>query len=190
MADNILLNSGSGGVVMSTDEILGINHQRAKLVQGVNGINDGDVSSSSPLHATMANAVLTAAVHVITATINSSGLSDGLTALTPKFAAINTVNGNNTVVAAVSGKKIRVLAALIVGAVTAQKQFIFQDGTNGTFLTGSMYLGDNSSTSNTTDGIFVWDYSPVGHFETSAGNLLDLESFGAEIRGCLTYVEV
>jgi hypothetical protein len=49
MADNIQLNSGSGGDVFAADDIGGIKYQRSKIVVGADGSNDGDVSSTNPL---------------------------------------------------------------------------------------------------------------------------------------------
>ena len=47
--ENTLLNLGSGGNTLATDTIAGVEFQRVKLVEGNDGVNDGDVSSSNPL---------------------------------------------------------------------------------------------------------------------------------------------
>ena len=47
--ENTLLNLGSGGNTLATDTIGGIEFQRVKLVEGADGVNDGDVSSANPL---------------------------------------------------------------------------------------------------------------------------------------------
>ncbi len=100
----------------------------------------------------------------------------------PKFAVIDAASsGDNTIVAAVTGAKIRVLAAFLVsaGSVTAR----FESGTGGTAMTGQMTLATNSG--------FVLPYNPVGWCETASGQLLNLELSGAvSADGCLTYVEV
>ena len=41
MADNVLLNPGSGGQTVATDDIGGIQYQRVKVVIGGDGVNDG-----------------------------------------------------------------------------------------------------------------------------------------------------
>lgn len=91
-------------------------------------------------------------------------------------------SGDNTLVAAVTGKKIRVLAlfAIMTGtAVTIR----FESGAGGTALTGQMQP--------TQGGGFVLSYNPVGWFETAAGELLNMELSGAQsVDGVLTYVEV
>ena len=48
MADNVTINSGSGGATMAADDISGIHHQRVKIQHGADGAAT-DVSTSSPL---------------------------------------------------------------------------------------------------------------------------------------------
>lgn len=90
-------------------------------------------------------------------------------------------NGDNTLVAAVTGKKIRVLQFVIVsaGSVTVR----FESGASGTALTGQMTLATGGGVSS--------GWNPAGHFETVAGALLNLElSAGVSVDGYLTYVLV
>lgn len=49
MADDILLNAGTGGDTIGADDISGVKYQRVKLITGADGVNDGDVSSANPL---------------------------------------------------------------------------------------------------------------------------------------------
>lgn len=115
-------------------------------------------------------------------TSDSSSLYSGSTALTPKFAVIdNASSGDNTIVAAVSSKKIRVLSVVLISTGTVNVRF--ESGAGGTALTGVMNLVANTG--------FSTGYSPVGHFETAAGALLNLELSGAvSVDGFLTYIEV
>lgn len=90
-------------------------------------------------------------------------------------------SGNNTIVAAVAGKRIRVLSLLMfsAGSVTAR----FESGADGTALTGQMTLAASS--------MITLDFSPAGHFETVAGDLLNLElSAAVSVDGVLTYMEI
>ena len=91
-------------------------------------------------------------------------------------------DGNNTLVAAVTGKKIRVLAAFFTmtgSAVTIR----VEDGAGGTALTGQM--------GPTAGQTIVLPFTPVGWFETSAATLLNLELSGAQsVDGSLVYIEV
>jgi hypothetical protein len=99
-----------------------------------------------------------------------------------KFAKIDAASsGNNTLVAAVTGKKIRVLNYVLIagGTVTAT----FQSGAGGTALTGAMPFVANGGVAPGLD--------ETGHFETAAGSLLNLSLNGAvQVSGHLKYQEV
>jgi hypothetical protein len=118
-----------------------------------------------------------AIAHAETSAIYAAG-----TSLTPKFAIIDAAtSGDNTLVASVASKKIRVLAAFMVAAGTVNARF--ESGASGTALTGQMNLVANSG--------FVLPYNPLGWFETAATTLLNLElSAAISVDGALTYVEV
>jgi len=139
------------------------------------GVDIGDVDVTS-------QPARSATTDTITAKLATDTLQDGTTALTPKFAAIAaSSSGDNTLVAAVSGKKIRVLSYTLVaaGAVTCR----FEDGAGGTAKSGVMSFGANG-------GVSV-PFSPLGHFETTANTLLNLELGGAvSVAGHVCYVEV
>lgn len=91
-------------------------------------------------------------------------------------------SGDNTLVAAVTGRKIRVLSLALVasgGAVSVR----LESGASGTALTGVMDIADN--------GQLILPHNPLGWVETAAAALLNLELSGAiAVAGCLTYVEV
>lgn len=90
------------------------------------------------------------------------------------------VSGDNTLVAAVTDRKIRVLNYTLVtaGAVNIR----FESAASGTALTGQMEFDANSGAS--------VDCFPSGCFETAAGALLNMELSGAvSVDGHLTYVE-
>ncbi len=97
----------------------------------------------------------------------------------PVFEVIDDASsGDNTLVAAVTGKKIRVLSLILVSAGTMTVRF--ESGASGTALTGQMSLVDTAG--------FVLPYNPRGWFETAAGSLLNLELSGAtSADGCLQY---
>lgn len=104
------------------------------------------------------------------------------TTLTPKFAIIDAADsGNNTLVAAVAGKKIRVLLLVLVAAGTVNVRL--ESGADGTAMTGQINLVVNTG--------FAPGFCPVGHFETAVGALLNLElSAAISVDGWLVYVEV
>lgn len=112
----------------------------------------------------------------------TEAIVQGTTTTIIKRAAIDAAtSGNNTIVAAVAGKKIRVLAVTLVGAgsVTAR----FESDADGTALTGQMTLAAST--------VVELGYNPAGWFETVSGELLNLELSGAvSVDGCIVYAEV
>lgn len=121
------------------------------------------------------------------AQVTSSDLSGSLhssdsTPMLVKYAVIDTATlGDTTIVAAVTGKKIRVISCWLVsaGAVVAR----FESGTAGTALTGQATLAAST--------VFVLPHNKDGWFETAAGVLLNLElSANISVDGSLSYVEV
>jgi threonine synthase len=112
---------------------------------------------------------------------NSTDLvMNGNTAITPKFVAIAaSASGVNVLLAAVAGKKIRVLSYVLVAttAVTAK----FQNG--ATDISGAMPLG--------ATGVLVAPMNILGHFETAVNAALNLTLGSAvAVAGHLTYIEV
>jgi hypothetical protein len=168
MADTFVTNAGSGGNTFASDDISSVHYPRIKLVHGADGTNDGDVARANPLPAQ---------VYLDVSTMHS-----GATQLTPKFVIIDAAtSGDNTILAAVTSKKIRVLAAFLVSAGTVNVRF--ESGAGGTALTGQMSLVANTG--------FVLPFNPVGWFETASNTLLNLElSAAISVDGSLVYVEV
>lgn len=109
-------------------------------------------------------------------------LMDGLNERTIKYLAINhNTSGDNTLIAAVASRKIRVLSCFLVSAGTVNVRF--ESGTGGTALTGQMPLVVNVG--------FVLPFNEGGWFETAVNTLLNLELSGAvAVHGALTYAEV
>jgi hypothetical protein len=110
-------------------------------------------------------------------------IKNGAVDLTPKFAVISaSSSGDNTIVAAVALKKIRVLAYNFIGNGAVNGRF--QSAVAGDYLTGLKYIA-------AAGGGICAPFNPVGWFETDAGELLNLELSGAvAVGGELVYVEV
>lgn len=93
----------------------------------------------------------------------------------------NATSGDNTIVAAVTGKKIRVISGLLISAGTVTVRF--ESGAGGTALTGQISLVANVG--------FNIPEAMAGAFETAASALLNLELSGAvSVDGWLNYIEV
>ncbi len=134
---------------------------------------------------TTLNSLLTAATDTSTTNVaqDTAVIKNGATSLTPKFAVITaSTSGNNTIVAAVTSKKIRVLDYMLnaSGAVNAK----FQSGASGTDITGLHYMAAAG------DGV-ASSFSPVGKFESASGVLLNLNlSAAVAVGGWIVYIEV
>lgn len=144
------------------------------IAAGDNNIGNVDIASAIPAGTNLIGA--------ISASCETSIVYNGTTALTPKFAAIDAASsGDNTIVAAVASKKIRVLSVFLVASAAVTTRF--ESGAAGTALTGQMQLGAN--------GGFVLPFNPTGWFETASAVLLNLELSGAiSVDGSLVYIEV
>ena len=97
-----------------------------------------------------------------------------------QFALISAAgSGNNTVVAAVAAKRIRVIGLCMVAAAAVVARF--ESDADGTALTGAMSM---------IVGVPIEAYNPAGLFETDVANeLLNLELGGAvQVSGFLTYL--
>ena len=90
--------------------------------------------------------------------------------------------GDNTLVAAVAGKRIRVHSLVLLASGGANTVRL-ESAAGGTALTGQMDIIDN--------GQLVLPHNPAGWCETAAGELLNLElSAATAVAGLLTYSEV
>ncbi len=209
MADNVVVNPGSGGAIIAADDIGGVWYPKTKIVFGANDAFT-DVESSAPFPVLgwwntakdgtgtnlvplldsdghpqvdiLSDPVLVRTTDAVAVALQTDAMMNGATALTPKYKIIDAaLSGNNTLVAAVSGKKLRVLSVFLMAAAAVVVRF--EDGAGGTALSGQMNVAVN--------GGFVMPFNPVGWFETSSNVLLNLELDGAvSVDGCLVYVEV
>lgn len=55
MADGTVINPGTGGDTVATDDIGGVKFQRVKLIHGADGSNDGDVATTNPFPVALSN---------------------------------------------------------------------------------------------------------------------------------------
>jgi len=166
-ADNFVTNPGSGGSTFAADDISSVYYPRVKVTWGADGTaTDASVAAPVPTQAST----------------ESNQMTAGGTVVTPKFAAIAaSSSGNNTLVAAVTSKKVRVLAAWLTANGTVNVKF--QDGAGGTDKSGLAYLVVNTG--------LVLPYNPAGWLETTANTLLNLNlSAAVAVGGGLVYIEV
>lgn len=118
---------------------------------------------------------------IVSAVIASGQLASGAaTSLVVKYAVITTsASGATAIVAAVTGKKIRVIAYSVVANAAVNVKW--QSGT--TDVTGLKYLAAN--------GGIVQGYNPAGWFQTASAEALNINLSGAvAVGGEVVYVEV
>lgn len=117
----------------------------------------------------------------IAAALSTSAIYNGTTALTPKYAIIGSSSaGDNAVVAAVTGKKIRVLQFL--ASPNAAVNMKWRSAT--TDIYGPHYAPSQGAG-------WAGKFCPVGLFETAASEALNLNLSGAvAVGGGIVYVEV
>ncbi len=200
MSDNIDVTAGTGKTI-AADDISGVLYQRTKMIIGADGTNDGDVSSANPLPV-----ILKAGTAAIGKLAANSGVDIGdvdilsiaagnnnigdvdvasfASGKTIKRAVISgATSGNNTLVAAVADKKIKVLSVCLVA--TAAVTVRFESGADGTALSGVISLDAKSGF------ILPAPADPSCHwFETGVNTLLNMELGGAvQVSGMLTYYE-
>lgn len=167
MADNYTANAGSGGSTFASDDISSVHHPRVKVEWGADG-TASDTSAAAPMP--------------VQAVLDTAAIANAGSLLTPKFAIIDAAtSGDNTLVSAVTSKKIRVVALYLVAAGSVNVRF--ESGAGGTALSGQMNLVANTG--------FVLPFNPVGWFETAVTTLLNIElSAAISVDGTLVYVEV
>lgn len=102
-----------------------------------------------------------------------------------KYAAVNvSTQGDNTIVAAVAGKRIRVVGYALSWATTNQVKF--RSGLAGTDLTGQLY-GVATTFAHVAPPPLEYD-GPEGYFQTNTGEALVLNlSLAGAIGGHVLY---
>ena len=112
-----------------------------------------------------------------------STLGQGLTTLTVKRVPIEvtSLNGNATLIAAVSGKRIMILHAMLVASAAGKIKI--QDGAGGTSIIGGAPVDARSG--------YNTGYDPKGVGIGTANTIVNLNtSVSMDVGGFLTYVEV
>ena len=78
MADNTLLNAGTGGDLIATDDIGGgVKVQRVKIITGADGVNEGDVSSAHGLPVRPGNKTVSNILNAVTSNQTSAAIAVG-----------------------------------------------------------------------------------------------------------------
>lgn len=141
-------------------------------------VDEGDIGA--------ARMTLDRKIHVV-AELESASMRVSGTSVLPKYAAVAaSTAGDNSLVSAVSGKKIRVLSMMIIAG--AAGNIYFTSSAAGTTIFG----GSTNKINLAANGGFCLPFSPVGWFENSSTNqalVMNASSTGP-FSGGLTYIEV
>lgn len=178
MADNVAITPGSG-VTVAADDIGGVQYQRIKLTHGQDG-TAVDASAVNPLPVTAPAA--TRITHSMAVALQTDVLMNSQTALTPKFfsASVSPSASDFSLIAAVSGKKLRILALVLQCSATAT-DVLFESSTTTRKHRASAGV----------NGGQVLPFNQAGWFETAAGESLTCTTNAGsvtEITG--VYVEI
>jgi hypothetical protein len=189
MADNVAITAGTGTSIATDDAGAGGHCQIIKLAISTDGsatLIPADTANGIDVDVTRAP-VRAATTDAITAKIATDAIQNGLTALTPKFAFANVAASatDSSIVSAVASKKLRVLAAYAVAGDTT--------GSDLTFNTKPAGAGSAITAlfNNAANGGEVLPFSPVGWFETVAGEGLTVTTGAGSTTGIgVVYIEV
>ena len=138
MADNTTLNTMTGGDVYGSDDIGGVKYQRVKLIHGVDGTNDGDVSKSNPLPVIVADTDRTELrYYAVAAASGTTGTETAITLTKSSGTSATTTGASHT---PASGKRFKItfLSFAVRGHATATAQtttFNFRINTAGAVTT-------------------------------------------------------
>lgn len=110
MADDVTLNTMTGGDKVGADEIAGVKYQRNKLIIGADGSNDGDVAKGNPLPTYVAIGSIVDGRKVVTTagTPVALGTTQAIKKIYVQAETDNTgviVIGNSTVVASLATRR-------------------------------------------------------------------------------------
>jgi hypothetical protein len=182
----IQIGDGTNVATCTAGGALNVELVAGSAVVGIFELSDGThtatVTASGALNVTVASALPagTNLVGVVVAGHATDKIYSGTTSLAPQYAAINVSGfGDQTVVAAVATKIIKVISYTLVAAAAITVEW---KSSGGTLLSGPMPLSAN--------GGLGCGYSPVGHIETVAGEglVLNLSVGGVTVGGHLVYI--
>lgn len=148
------------------------------------GLTDTQLRASAvPVSGPQTDTQARATPQPVAASPETGSIYNGSTALTPKFKLLNQAASgtNQTLVAAVTSKKIRVLAAAFVCGGTATT-LTFNSATAGAI---------SCLFANAANGGATLPFNPAGWFETVAGEALAVTTGAGSTTGIqITYIEV
>ena len=163
MADNTVLNTNATtGDTIATDDISGVKYQRVKIVEGADGVNDGDVSAANPLPVDV-KAALPAGTNAI-GKVDVTSVIPGVTATSAGKAVGGTSTSSDTGSAPLA---IRDDALTTLSESEGQYTHLRVDSTGALHVTGggggTEYTDDTSthSSGSTAGGVIMAAATPT-----------------------------
>ena len=163
MADNTVLNTNATtGDTIATDDISGVKYQRVKIVEGADGVNDGDVSAANPLPVDV-KAALPAGTNAI-GKVDVTSVTPGVTATSAGKAVGGTSTSSDTGSAPLA---IRDDALTTLSESEGQYTHLRVDSTGALHVTGggggTEYTDDTSthSSGSTAGGVIMAAATPT-----------------------------
>lgn len=148
MADNVTLNSGSGGATLATDDIAGVQYQRVKVTWGGDGTAN-DTTAANPLPVAEQNTVNVqeaSALDVSAATVNVQEA----TALDVSGATVTVADNGSFTLGANSGVDI---GDVDVTSIAAGSNLIGDVGISGSRTSGGTTLYKNIDVDESEDEV-------------------------------------
>ena len=122
MPDNVGYTPGSGATI-AADDVGGALLQRVKIVQGIDGVNDGDVASSNPLPVQEASGAMSLLRRILDRLMSPVGYDSSLNR---QRGTVVLESGTITTVTTVS--------SITAGTITTVAGLTSIDGRNGSML--------------------------------------------------------
>lgn len=121
---------------------------------------------------------------------NATDLNDWVDLQSVIQTAAVSATGTDTTVVAAAGTGMRVVVVQVALCADDSSIFSFEDGTNGTPLTGAMplFAGEVLVIGGNANGCVIFPFSPAGWFATSANTLLNLTRSGGDVFGVIGYI--
>ena len=212
MADNLTMNSGSGGSSIAADDISSVFYPRCKLIHGADGVNSGDVSTSNPFPTDLRQIVGTAAA------VGAGAVSNGVQRMTLAsddpavvdlaalealiigcFRGLATPTINTTLTTAVITGAANTADQDVIAAVASKQIWIYGICGAGHTATGTVLFEDSNNTAMsaaitlTAGGVLTM--APSGNYampimKLATGFGLRLTTVTCGFNGFITYATI
>jgi len=128
MPDNVGYTPGSGATI-AADDVGGALLQRVKIVQGVDGVNDGDVAASNPMPVQEASGAMSLLRRILERLMSPVGFDMSL-----DRSRVTAVLESGTVTTVTTVSTVSTVSSITAGTITTVTGLTNIDGRNGAML--------------------------------------------------------